>query len=119
MSFKLQFVFIVASVITFIFIIYQIRKHDLNIEDALGWLLWILLLIILSVFPQIAMFISSNLGFMSASNLVFTAFILFLYIMVFIQTIQISKLKERQKELIQKLSLKAYEEKKKEKESHD
>lgn len=111
MSFKLQFVFIVASVITFLFVILRIRKHGLNIDDALGWLLWIVLLVILSLFPQIASFISDRLGFMSASNMIFTAFILFLYIMLFIQTIQISKLKERQKELIQKLSLKDYVEK--------
>ena len=49
---------------------------------------------------------------MSTSNFIFCAFIFFLYIMLFTQTAQISKLKEKQKELIQKLSIKEYEEKK-------
>ena len=47
---------------------------------------------------------------MSTSNFIFCLFIFFLYIMLFNQNAQISKLKEKQKELIQKLSIKEYEE---------
>ena len=45
---------------------------------------------------------------MSPSNFIFCLFIFFLYIMLFNQTAQISKLKEKQKELIQKLSINEY-----------
>lgn len=110
MSYKLQLVFILASVITFFFIILRIRKHGLNIDDAIGWIIWAIILMFFSIFPQIAFTIAGQLGFYATSNLVFTFFILFLYIMVFMQNIQISKLKQRQKDLIQKLSLKQWEE---------
>ena len=108
MSYKLQLVFILASVITFFFIILRIRKHGLNIDDAIGWIIWAIILLFFSIFPQIAFMIAGKLGFYAASNLVFTFFILFLYIMVFMQNIQISKLKQSQKDLIQKLSLKQW-----------
>ena len=110
MGLKLQLVFIFASLITFVFVIKKIQKHGLNIDDAIMWILWSILLLIISVFPQIPTWISKQLGFMSTSNFIFCVFIFFLYIMLFTQTAQISKLKEKQKDLIQKLSIKEYDE---------
>ncbi len=108
MGLKLQMFFIIASIVTFIFVIKKIQKHGLNIDDAIVWILWSIVLLIVSVFPSIPTWISKELGFMSTSNFIFCLFIFFLYIMLFNQTTQISKLKEKQKELIQKLSIKDY-----------
>lgn len=110
---QLSLVFLITSFLTFIFIILKIRKNGLNIDDSIIWIMWGLLLLILSIFPQIPTYISSILGFMSTSNFIFSLFIFFLYILLFIQGIQISKLKEKQKELIQKLSLKEKQERSK------
>lgn len=109
MDLKLQFVFIVASVLTFIFVIRKIRKHGLNIDDSIVWIIWSIVLLILSLLPNISFFISKQLGFMSTSNFIFCLFTFFLYIILFSQSVQISKLKEKQKELIQKLSIMQYE----------
>ncbi|WP_415985067.1 DUF2304 domain-containing protein [Holdemanella biformis] len=108
MGLKLQMFFVFASVLTFIFVIKKIQKHGLNIDDAIVWILWSIVLLIVSVFPSIPTWISKELGFMSTSNFIFCLFIFFLYIMLFNQTTQISKLKEKQKDLIQKLSIKDY-----------
>jgi len=108
MGLKLQMFFVIASVLTFIFVIKKIQKHGLNIDDAIVWILWSIVLLIVSVFPSIPTWISKKLGFMSTSNFIFCLFIFFLYIMLFNQTTQISKLKEKQKDLIQKLSIKDY-----------
>ena len=108
MGLKLQMFFVIASVLTFIFVIKKIQKHGLNIDDAIMWILWSIVLLIVSVFPSIPTWISKKLGFMSTSNFIFCLFIFFLYIMLFNQTTQISKLKEKQKDLIQKLSIKDY-----------
>ena len=112
MGLGLQYFFIVASIITFVFVIKKIQKHGLDIADAITWILWALLLLVISIFPQIPTWISNTLGFMSPSNFIFCLFIFFLYIMVFNQNAQISKLKEKQKDLIQKLSIEKYESKK-------
>lgn len=105
MDFKLQLVFICASIFTFGFVIYQIRKQGLNIEDSISWILWSVLLLVFSFFPQISTWLSRMLGFMSTSNFILCLFIFFLYIMVYSQMIKISKLKAKQIELIQKISL--------------
>lgn len=112
MDLRLNFVFIVASLFTFVFVIKTIKKHGLNIDDAIVWILWSIGLLIISVFPGVAQFIAKELGFMATSNFIFSVFIFFLYIVVFAQMIAISRLKERQKDLIQKLSIKEYEERK-------
>ena len=101
--------FIIASIITFIFVIKKIRKHSLDIDDAIVWILWAILLLVFSVFPQIPTKISNLLGFMSPSNFIFCLFIFFLYTLLFFQNAEISRLKEKQKELIQKLSILDYD----------
>lgn len=110
----LNLVFIIASIFTFIFIVLKIRKNGLNIDDSIIWILWAIVLLVISIFPILPTIISEKLGFMSTSNFIFSVFIFFLYILIFIQSIQISKLKDKQKELIQKISLREYDERKKE-----
>lgn len=108
-----QIFFVLVSILTFIFIVLKIRKNGLNIEDSIIWLLWVIFLLILSFFPSLPAFVSDKLGFMATSNFVFSLFIFFLYILLFLQSIQISKLKDKQRELIQKISIKDYSDRKK------
>ena len=58
---KLSVVFIVASLLTFIFVILKIRKNGLNIDDSIIWIIWSILLLVLSFFPGIAYFLSEKL----------------------------------------------------------
>jgi len=106
---QLQFVFIIASVCTFIYVLNTIRKHKLNINDSIIWILWSLLLLAISIFPFLGINIASMIGFQSTSNFILSLFVFFIYIIVFYQGIQISILKEKNKELVQKCSLYVYE----------
>ena len=102
---NLQLVLIVASLLTFIYVIGRIRKHQLNIDDSIVWIIWSVVLLILSIFPGLSHAISDFLGFESTSNFILTGFVFLLYIMVFFQNIRISELKEKNKKLIQRLSI--------------
>lgn len=102
---NLQTVLIIFSIMTFLFLILKIRKHKLNIDDSIIWILWSILLLILSIFPKLSYSLGKLLGFESTSNFILTAFIFCIYIMVFFQNIKISELKEKNKNLIQKLSI--------------
>lgn len=108
MNLQLQLVFIFSSVITLIYIIRKIRKHKLNIDDSIIWIIWSIFLLVISLFPQLCYSVSKTLGFQSTSNFILTLFTFFLYIILFFQNIQISLLKEKNKELTQKISLYAY-----------
>ena len=113
MNTELQLVFIFASIATLIYIILKIRKHKLNIDDSIIWIIWGILLLIISVFPDLCYSVSRKLGFQSTSNFILTLFTFFSYIILFFQNIQISLLKEKNKELTQKISIYAYEQEKK------
>lgn len=113
---QLQITFIITSLCTFIYVLNKIRKHKLNINDSIIWILWSLLLLIASIFPGISLKVAQFIGFHSTSNFIICLFIFFIYIIVFYQGIQISLLKEKNKELVQKCSIYAYKLEKKEEE---
>ena len=114
MELQLQFILIIASIATFVYIIFKIRKHRLNIDDCIIWMLWSILLLVFSVFPGIPNYLRTILGFQSTSNFILTMFVFFLYLILFFQNIKLSALKEKNKELVQKLSIQSYEEHRKE-----
>ena len=56
MDLQLNLFFILISVLTIIYIIKKIRKHKLNIDDSIVWIIWsIILLKILKVQKQLTM----------------------------------------------------------------
>ena len=105
MKTELQFVFILASLFTFLYVILKIRKHKLNIDDSILWILWSIFLLFVSLFPELFKSISKWLGFESTSNFIICLFVFFSYMMLFLQTIRVSELKEKNKELVHNLSI--------------
>lgn len=106
MTMTLQCVFLIVSVLTFVFAVYKVRKSQLQIIDAIAWLIGAISLIILSLFPDIVLWIAEQLGFYSASNFILTMFIFFLLIIVFMQNIKLSMLNEKLKNLNHEIALK-------------
>ena len=64
-----------------------------------------LILIILSVFPQIAFFVARLIGVISTANIVFAAIIFMLIILVYVLFNKVSMLEEKQKNLIQEIAI--------------
>ncbi|MBM6879743.1 DUF2304 domain-containing protein [[Clostridium] spiroforme] len=106
MTLTLQILLIIISFITFLFVIMKIRKSQLNISDAVIWILMSLLLIIMSLFLPFIEKIAHVLGFISTSNFVFSMILFFLLIIVFSQTVKISLLNEKIKNLNHYIALK-------------
>ncbi|RHM59396.1 MULTISPECIES: DUF2304 domain-containing protein [Coprobacillaceae] len=99
MTLTLQIILIITSIITFIFVINKIRKSQLDIQDSVIWILLSILLIIMSLFLPFIDRIARSLGFISTSNFVFALIMFFLLIIVFTQTVKISILNEKIKNL--------------------
>lgn len=99
MTLTLQIILVIVSIITFFFVITKIRKSQLNIQDAVIWILLSLLLIVMSICLPFIDRIAHRLGFMSTSNFVFSLILFFLLIIVFAQTVKISMLNEKVKNL--------------------
>ncbi|MBE6121258.1 MAG: DUF2304 domain-containing protein [Solobacterium sp.] len=97
---------ILAAVLSFMFMISNIRRSRLRISDSIFWFLFAALLILLAVFPQIAYFFGGLLGIISTVNLVFLVIIALLLFRVFTLTLRVSELDGKIEELAQTIALK-------------
>lgn len=106
MTVLLRGLLIIISIITFIFVILKIRKSQLAIVDSVVWILLSLFLVFMSFFGSVMDSISRMFGFYSTVNFVFTLILFILLAIVFTQTVKISILNEKVKNLNHYIALK-------------
>jgi len=105
MSLALQIVLIAVSFFVLLFVLKKIRRSQLYIDDAIYWIVSAVLLLILSIFPQIAIFAADLLEIQSPANFVFLFMIFMVLIKLFNLAIELSVQKHRINRLVQKLAL--------------
>lgn len=109
----LRIVLIIACFITCYYALHKIRKSQMQIEDSIFWILFSIILVLVSIFPGIAYFISDLLGIGAPVNFVFLAMIFILLFKVFTMSIRMSQLEYRIKNLVQQIAIKNNEMEKK------
>lgn len=114
MTVLLRCVLIFVSIVLTFYVLGRIRHSKMKIEDSIFWVMFSLLLVVFSVFPRLADFVSRMVGTYSTANFIFTFMIFILLSKVFFQSIKISQLERRVTELIQMLALDKEEAKEKE-----
>ena len=105
MSMTLRVLLIIFAAFVFNFVLRKLKKSQMQVLDSLFWLMFSLSFVLLGVFPEIALFISSELGFMSASNFVFLYVIAVLVMRDFSNSLRISKQEDRINGLAQSIAL--------------
>ncbi len=110
MSVALRILLIVVSVMNTLNILRRIRKSKLQIEYSIFWLLFSMVLIVISVFPQIVIKLAQLIGFQSPANMVFLLVIFALMFKSFQSTLEISQLQYKIEELTQKIALEEHKE---------
>ena len=105
MSIVLRIALIVVSALVMYFVLKKIRKAQLEIDDSIYWIVFALLLLVVSVFPDIAVWASKLLGVKSPANFVFLVMIFLVLIKLFQISIDLSVQKHRLNHLVQKLAL--------------
>ncbi len=99
MTVQLKILFICVSILILFFVINKIRKAQLQISDAIIWILGALFLVVISIFADVMTYLAELLGFYSTVNFVFALFIFFLLVIAFSQSIKISVLNDKIKNL--------------------
>lgn len=105
MGIALRVLFIIAAIGLIVFLLQSIRKSKMSIEDSLFWTGFSLLILLMSLFPEIPSLLSRVIGFMSPVNFVFLFFIFVLIVRDFLANRRISQLENRVKELTQQIAL--------------
>ena len=98
-----------AALVILLAMLRKIRKSEMRISDSLFWLFFIITLIVLALFPEIAFFFSGLLGIESPANLVFLYVIALLLIREFASTVELSRLRGKVITLAQEEALKDVE----------
>ena len=111
MSVTLRVILIISSFIALYLCITKIKKSQLKIENSVTWMLGCIILILMSIFPNVVVLISEKLGFVAPVNFIFFVMIAFLLMQTFIDNIHITSLNEKIKDLNHYIALKEKEEK--------
>lgn len=109
MSWTLRICLIVACVAACLYVLRRIRRAQMEIEDAIYWILVSVALVIISIFPQIPDFFSDLLGIRSPSNFVFLAVIFIVIVKLFSLSLEVSFLKQKLKSTIQNVAIRQKE----------
>lgn len=105
MTTVLRVVLIIVSLLVFFVMMKKIRQAKVKIEDSMFWVLFALLLVVFSIFPGAADWLSDLVGTMSTANFIFMLMIFLLLIKNFAMSLWISQLETKVKELVQRIAL--------------
>lgn len=105
LSWPLRILLFLGSVVVFTIISLCIRKRRIQLKDGIFWIAFGFLLILVSVFPMLAVWASSILGIQSPSNCVFLILIFLLGCHQFFLTIRISRLEIKNNQLVQNIAI--------------
>lgn len=105
MTATLRIILVLASAWAFYYVLRNIRDQKLQINDSLFWFFFAVLLLLLALFPQITFFFANVLQIESPVNLLFLFMFAILIYRSFRQSIRISQLDNKIKELTQNLTI--------------
>ncbi|MCI9068456.1 MAG: DUF2304 domain-containing protein [Lachnospiraceae bacterium] len=105
MTTVLRIVLILMSLLVLVVMLRKIRQSKAKIEDAMFWVFFALLLVVFSVFPQAADWLSGLVGTMSTANFIFLLMIFLLLVKNFSMSMRISQLETKVKDLVQRIAI--------------
>lgn len=109
MTLGLRITLIVVSFLTLVYMARKVRRSQIRLEDSLFWFCFAALLFLVSIFPGIFYTLSALAGTMSVANFVFLFFIFVLLVSSFSQSVRISQLDTKLRDLTQQLAIERFE----------
>ena len=105
MTITFRCVLILVSLFTLGGIVKKVRNAKVQIENTIFWILFGVILLILSIFPQIATLAAKALGIYSTTNFIFLFIIFVLLIHQSLVSIKCSQLENKIDELVQEIAI--------------
>ena len=104
-SWQIRLVLVLGSLLTVAFVLRRVRQSRMQIEDSIFWLLFAFFMLVLSLVPHLAYWVSDLLHFQSPINVVYLAIIFILLVKQFFMSIQLSQMDSKLRALTQKVAL--------------
>ena len=105
MTVMLRIILIIASLLCFAWIVMNIRKAKVRIEDAVFWICFSAVLVLISVFPQLIDWGARITGIQSAQNFLFLVILFILIVKLFRMSLRLSQVDSRLQHLVQTIAI--------------
>ena len=105
MSAVFQVLLIFGAILMTYYILKRIRQSKLQIEYAIFWIVFSVILLVFSLFPFLVAMMTRAIGMELPVNFIFLFFILILILKAFFQTIETSELENKVRNLTQRLAI--------------
>ncbi len=105
MSKSLILTILIFAIVLFLSIFYLLRKGRIPVKYALVWLFCVLLILLVSIIPNLMVHLANLLGFELLSNMVLSLFIAILLFLTLVLTVMIAGQKKKTTLLIQEISI--------------
>lgn len=105
MNLRLQIILLGCMVLGVLFIVNLLRKKKLDFKFGLGWLLVIVCLMILVIFPKLLIIISRAMGIASPVNMLFFFGFCLAVVIIFSLSMTVSILADKVKKLSQEIAI--------------
>ena len=101
MTTTLRVIVLLISILTFLYVMKRINKAKVQINDAIFWIFFSVILLIFGLFPDIIYKLQRVIGIADSTNCLFFILIGVLLMKVFSLSIKVSQLENKLVELIQ------------------
>lgn len=105
MTVQLRIILFILISLTFALFVDQIKQKKLKLQYTLTWMLLLLFILIVTVFPGILGFVANIMGIALPINMIFFFGFLFTLVIIYRLTMAVSKQSEEIKFLTQKVAL--------------
>ena len=105
MPLTLRISLVVGTLLALALVLRRISKRKIRVADAVYWVVSMLVLVLLALFPGVAILISGWLGFLSPSNFVFVTIIALMLLTLFGLASDVSRLTDKVERLSQEIAL--------------
>lgn len=101
MTITLRIVLMIASLLNCIWTLSSVRKARIKIESSIFWIVFSVVLLVISFVPELVEFGAVLLGVQSASNFIFLVIIFLLILKLFRLSMYLSQLESKVDHLVQ------------------
>ncbi len=109
MTTELRIVLVIASFVTAALMLRRIRRSKVRIEDSVFWIGLSTVILVVSIFPQIADACAAALHIYETTNFLFLFFIFVLLVKLFTMSVHVSQLESKLDRAVQEQALGAKE----------
>jgi len=105
MSVSLRIALVLFSIVSAAYVFRKIRKSNMYLSDSIFWVVFSFCLLLVSIFPSIAIYGSELLGVSSPASFVFLAMLFLILTKLFGLSLELSEYKFKLRTLIQEYAL--------------